>query len=780
MRATTAKKTTTKKAKPVVEPSETTGLGSGETPVPKTRTGKSLVIVESPTKQRTIAKFLGNKFTIVATLGHIRDLPSRTLGVDESHNFEPQYVILPKAKKVIPSLKEAIKNAARVYLATDFDREGEAIAWHVAEALKLPKDRVARITFHEITPEAIQESLAHPRDVDMALVHSQQARRILDRLVGYKLSPLLWAKVRKGLSAGRVQSVALRLLVERESEINAFKSQGYWTLKAELQKGKDAVFQAALVEIGGKRIEQTTVLKLFADDYRVTTTSLNDKTALDVIVGKLEHASFRVSKVVKKEARRAPAPPFMTATMQQDSSRRLGFSAVKTMVVAQQLYEGVELGSAGSVGLITYMRTDSLNIAQSAREEAGQFIKEKFGEKFLPESPRYYKTKSKGAQEAHEAIRPTSVTRTPDSVKPFLTSEQSRLYNLIWCRFVASQMADAIFDTVGVDIEATAPNDPAGYLFHASGRTVKAPGFLKVYTDSEEKDTAEKSEGQKLPLLSEKDALDLLRLLPEEHHTEAPPRFNEASLIKMLERHGIGRPSTYAPILQTIIGRGYVRDESRRLFPTDLGIFVTELLRDHFPEIVNLSFTASVENRLDEIAGGGTDWPEVIREFYDPFIKELAAAQTAITTKPFEPKESGEMCEKCGAPMLIRESRFGRYMSCKTYPQCKNKISLNAEGKKVLPEVTDKTCEKCGKPMVKRLGRRGPFLACSGYPDCKTTFSIDKEGNIIIRPAPQMTDQKCEKCKKPMLLRVGKRGPFLACSGFPRCRNLKKVAAQAA
>ncbi|HVO32898.1 MAG TPA: type I DNA topoisomerase, partial [Elusimicrobiota bacterium] len=707
---------------------------------------------------------------------HIRDLPSRTLGVDESNEFEPQYVILPKAKKVMPSLKEAIRRADRVFLATDFDREGEAIAWHVAEALKVPADRMARITFHEITPEAIRESLEHPRDVDMTLVHSQQARRILDRLVGYKLSPLLWAKVRKGLSAGRVQSVALRLLVEREREIADFKPQDYWTIKAELQKGSDAAFEASLVELGGKKIEEVKVLELFADDYRVTTSNLTDAGVVEKLAERLKTARYKVSKVVRKDARRSPLPPFMTATLQQDASRRLGFSAVKTMVVAQQLYEGVELGEAGSVGLITYMRTDSLNIAVSAQKEARDFIKSRYGGSALPPSSPVYKSKSKGAQEAHEAIRPTSVARTPESIKPFLTSEQSRLYDLIWRRFVASQMADALFDTVGVDIDAKIPGEVVSGLFHASGRTVKIPGFLKVYTDAEDKETIEKTEGQKLPSLAEQDALKLLNLASESHRSDPPPRFNEASLIKMLERHGIGRPSTYAPILQTIIGRGYVREENRRLYPSDLGAHVTDLLKGHFPEIVDLSFTARVEERLDEIAQGETAWPEVIREFYDPFIKELATAQTAITTKPYEPKESGELCEKCGAPMLIRESRFGRYLSCKAYPACKNKISLDASGKKVLPEVTDRKCETCGKPMLKRFGRRGPFLACSGYPDCRTTYSIDKEGNIFVRPAPQMTDKKCEKCSKPMLLRVGKRGPFLTCSGFPRCRNLKRAA----
>jgi DNA topoisomerase I len=739
------------------------------------RNGHSLVIVESPTKQKTIAKFLGNGYTIIATLGHIRDLPSRQLGVDETKNFEPQYVILPKAKKVIPGLKSAVKSAKMVFLATDYDREGEAIAWHVAEALKLEPEQMARITFHEITPEAIKDSLQHPRKVNMDLVQSQQARRILDRLVGYKLSPLLWSKVRKGLSAGRVQSVALRLLVEREEEIKAFKAESFWTIKVELRKASDSPFQARLIEVEGKKIEQVQVLDLFADEYRVTTTTLKEQLDVDKLAEELKTAHYQVLKVTKKEAHRSPPPPFMTAALQQDSVRRLGFSAIKTMVVAQQLYEGVELGPDGSVGLITYMRTDSLNVAVSAQEEAQKFITKTYGAEFMPKTPRIYKSKSKGAQEAHEAIRPTSVARTPESIKQYLTPEQNRLYDLIWRRFVASQMTDAIFDTVGVDIEAKTKAQPKTLLFHANGRTVKMAGFLKVYADED----GEKAEGQRLPTLLEKDNLNLIQVIPESHKSDPPPRYNEASLIKMLERHGIGRPSTYAPILQTIIGRGYVRDENRRLYPSELGIVVTDLLKKHFSGIVDLNFTAKVEDRLDEIAHGSTPWPGVIRAFYDPFMKDLSVAQTSITTKPYEPRESGEMCEKCGAPLLIRESRFGRYLSCKSYPQCKNKISLDSEGKKILPEVTDRKCENCTKPMVKRIGRRGPFLACSGYPDCKTTLSIDKSGNVIYRPPPQMTDKKCEKCTKPMLLRVGKRGPFLACSGFPRCRNLKKVAAAA-
>jgi len=694
--------------------------------------------------------------------------------VDDTNGFDPQYVILPKAKKVIPGLKDAVKGDVQVYLATDFDREGEAIAWHVSEVLKVPPERISRITFHEITPAAIQESLAHPRAVDMTLVHAQQARRVLDRLVGYKLSPLLWAKVRKGLSAGRVQSVALRLLVEREREINAFKSQGYWTIQAQLEKDKGAPFLANLVEIDGKKIEQTTVSKLFADDYRVSTTSLTEEKSVETLVDRLKKAAYRVAKVVRKEARRAPAPPFMTATLQQDASRRLGFSAVKTMVIAQQLYEGVDLGDEGSVGLITYMRTDSLNVAASAQVESREFIKSRYGAEFLPEAPRIYRTKSKGAQEAHEAIRPTSAVRTPELVKSKLSSDQAKLYDLIWRRFIASQMTDAIFDTVGVDIASTIPGETASYMFRASGRTVKAPGFLKVYEEPDEKEGDAKDEGQKLPLLKEKDGLNLLDLKSEVHKTDPPPRFNEASLIKMLERHGIGRPSTYAPILQTIIGRGYVRDESRRLHPSDLGIHVTDLLIGHFPEIVDLRFTARVEEHLDEIAQGTAAWADVIKEFYTPFMADLEKAKTNITTKPYEPKESGEMCQKCGAPMLIRESRFGRYMSCKSYPACKNKVSLDSQGKKIVPEVTDKICGTCGKFLVKRFGRRGPFLACAGYPDCKTTYSVDKDGNLFMRPPPVMTDKKCEKCGKPMLRRIGKRGPFLTCSGFPRCRNLKK------
>jgi DNA topoisomerase-1 len=765
------------KPKKTVKKAAAEKLGAKAAAPAKAKKGKSLVIVESPTKQKTIAKFLGSSYTILATYGHIRDLPARKLGVDEANHFDPQYAILPKAKKVMPALKEAVKNAAHIFLATDFDREGESIAWHVAQALNLPDERVSRITFHEITPEAIRDALEHPRKVDMTLVHAQQARRILDRLVGYKLSPLLWEKVRKGLSAGRVQSVALRLLVEREREIQAFKSQDYWSISAKLHKGKDAEFDAALVQIGDQKIEQTTVLKLFSDDYRVTTTSLTGEPQVTDLVAVLKKADYKVVKVVKKETQRAPAPPFMTATLQQESSRRLGYSAVKTMVVAQQLYEGVEVGDAGPVGLITYMRTDSLNIAVSAQAEARDFVAERYGKEFLPDEPRVYKTKSKNAQEAHEAIRPTSIARSPESLKGLLTNEQMRLYDLIWRRFVASQMANAVFDTVGVDIQAKAAVVAEPFLFHASGRTVKFAGFLKVYNELDEKEAKEKSDSQKLPSLDEGNSLTLDDVLSESHKTEPPPRYNEASLIKMLERHGIGRPSTYAPILQTIIGRGYVREEGRRLYPSDLGMIVTDILKGHFQDIVDLNFTANLEERLDLVAQGEVEWDDVVQKFYDPFMVALAAAKDNVVTQKFEPRESGEMCAKCGAPMLIRESRFGRYMSCKTYPACKNKISLNPDGTKLVPEVTDKNCAKCDKPLVKRVGRRGPFLACSAYPECKTTYSIDKEGNLVMKPPPVETDKKCEKCGKMMLLRQGKRGAFMTCSGFPRCRNLKRVPA---
>ncbi|MCX5778674.1 MAG: type I DNA topoisomerase [Elusimicrobia bacterium] len=668
---------------------------------------KYLVIVESPTKEKTISKILGPDYAVKSSYGHIRDLPKSQLGIDVDNGFTPKYLNIAKAKKILPELKKLSAKATTVYLATDYDREGEAIAWHLKEAIGLPAAKFKRITFHEITPEAIKGSLTHPRSIDMDLVDAQQARRVLDRLVGYKLSPLLWKKVKSGTSAGRVQSVAVRMICDREEEIEKFKPQEYWSLAAKLAKRdeKAAEFTAMLVAHEGKKYDKL---------------DLNNKILMDGIVGELSKASYTVSSIERKERRRQPYAPYTTSTIQQDASRRIYFSAAKTMKIAQQLYEGISLGSEGSVGLITYMRTDSVSIAEPARKEARQYIEKTFGKTFVPEKARMYKTKTKGAQEAHEAIRPTSAVRAPRDVKQYLSADEYKLYELIWCRFLASQMTDAVYDTVSADITAKT------YVFRASGSTLKFDGFLKVYdmVKAEEADDEEEKTAV-LPPLSEKELLNLIELLPAQHFTEPPPRFNEASLIKTLEEHGIGRPSTYAPIINTIVQRNYVRLESRRFFPTSLGKVVNDVMKTHFAQIVDVAFTAALEEKLDRVAEGKSPWAKVIEEFYGPLKKDIAAAEVN----------------------LVRQ--------------------------KIEPQKTDEVCPKCGKPMVLRDSWRGQFLACSGYPECKTTFSVDKEGKKIVKPPPEVTSFTCEKCGKAMLKRISKRGPFLACSGFPKCRNIK-------
>ncbi|OGS02755.1 MAG: DNA topoisomerase I [Elusimicrobia bacterium RIFOXYB12_FULL_50_12] len=666
---------------------------------------KYLVIVESPTKEKTISRFLGPEYTVKSSYGHIRDLPKSKIGVDPENNFEPEYVIMPKAKKIIPELKKLTAGSKYVYLATDYDREGEAIAWHLKEALKLPASKVKRITFHEITAEAIKEAVENPRDIDPHLVDAQQARRVLDRLVGYKLSPLLWKKIKYGLSAGRVQSVAVRLICDREKEIDAFNPVEYWSVKAELKKSPDEPFLASLIAKDGKKIDKLDI---------------RDSAAAEKTVAELSGAKYRVASVESKERQRAPFAPYTTSTLQQDASRRLHFSAAKTMMIAQKLYEGIELGDKGNAGLITYMRTDSLNISEQARKEAKKLIVSKYGADYYPEKPRIYKTKSKGAQEAHEAIRPASCRLVPQEIKQYLSPDEFKLYDLIWSRFMASQMVNAVYDTLSVDIAAN------NYTFRATGRTLKFSGFLEVYSVADSEDEQEDGEGR-LPKMSVGDILDFIKLHSEQHFTEPPPRFNEASLIKALEEHGIGRPSTYAPTIHTIIDRGYVRLETRKFFPTDMGKLVNDVLQKNFSQIVDVEFTARVEGELDKVAEGESVWTDVVSRFYTPFNKDLADAEKNLARQKVEPQKSDEVCPKCGKPMVIRESRRGR------------------------------------------------FLACTGFPECRTTFSIDRNNQKIIKPAPEQTGLVCEKCGKPMLKRFGKRGAFLACSGFPKCRNTKKL-----
>ncbi|MFH2203768.1 MAG: type I DNA topoisomerase [Elusimicrobiota bacterium] len=734
--------------------------------------GKSLVIVESPAKQRTISRYLKKGFVVASSYGHVRDLPAKKLGVDENKEFEPTYTLLTRTKKLLPELRKAAKDAEYVYLATDHDREGESIAWHLMELLKVDASKFKRITFHEITPTAIKEAIANPREVDMRLVSAQTARRVIDRLVGYKLSPLLWKKIRRGLSAGRVQSVAVRLMVEREHEIKAFASQPYHSLFGTFEKsGQPPQFDARLTRWKGEKLESTQTFQLFAEEYRVKSTSLRKPEDVQAIVDAVRGGEFKVIEVTRKEVKRRPQPPFITSTMQQAGSQKYGFAAERTMRIAQSLYEGVDIGSDEPTGLITYMRTDSVNVAKVAQGEARGYLQKNFGDKYVPESPPVYPSKVKGAQEAHEAIRPTSVHRTPKEMRKYLTAEQIKLYTLIWKRFLSSQMCEAVFDTMSVDLES------GEALFHATGRTLKFDGFLKVLSDDEEGDDAKNDADSRLPDLQEGDALKLIELKPEEHNTSPPPYYNEASLIRALERHGIGRPSTYAPTIKTIIDRGYIRRglKDRRLMPTDLGLLVVKQLNKHFTEQMSLSYTATVEQQLDQVAEGAERWQGVVNSFYAPFAKALEVAAETMEDCRFVPVETDEECPTCGKKMLIRESRFGKYLSCGDFPKCKGKIQLDSEGQKIVPEKTDHVCEICGKPMVIRTGRKGRFLACSGYPACKNTYSLDENGNKVEGSRPLITPRLCNKCQSPMWMRLGKRGHFLACSGFPKCRNLKPL-----
>ncbi len=710
----------------------------------------SLVIVESPTKEKTIGKILSKGFVVRSSFGHIRDLPQRKLGVEIDNNFEPTYVVLPRAKKLIPLLNKAAKAAKIIYLATDYDREGEAIAWHLSQLLKVPPEKLRRITFHEITPEAIKSALLEPRDLDLHLVDAQVARRVLDRLVGYKLSPLLWKKVRRGLSAGRVQSVTVRMICQREEEIGKFVPQEYWTLSVQLEKKGESPFWAHIYSFDGHRYDRL---------------ELNSKEVVDRILTDIETSTYKVAHVDPKERRRQPPAPFTTASLQQEASYKLGFRAHRTMSIAQQLYEGFTLGSAGTVGLITYMRTDSTFVAKAAQQEAAHYIEAKFGKTLLPPKTRVFKTKAKGAQEAHEAIRPSSVMREPEAVKAHLNPEQFKLYKLIWERFVASQMADAIYDTLTVDIAT----EPKPYLFRATGRVVRFQGFLALTPMSDDSD----GKSEVLPNLVAGDPLSKVAMKPDQHFTEPPPRYNEASLVKMMEELGIGRPSTYAPTIHTIQQRGYVRVDERRFVPTELGKTVDKQLVENFAEIVDVNFTAEMESLLDNVADGKAKWQGVVKNFWDPFSKKLLLAETEMKVLKPKAQETEHKCERCGGTMLIRESRFGRFLACEKYPTCTFKVSLDREGNLVKPETTTETCDTCGKPLVVRMGRRGKFLACSGYPECKFTKSLNQE-----KKPPEPTGEKCPNCEMDMVRRRGRFGDFLACSGYPKCKTIKKIEEQ--
>ncbi len=679
---------------------------------------KKLVIVESPAKARTLGKFLGPSYVIKASLGHVRDLPKASLGVDTENDFAPKYVVPQQKRRIIKEIKEAASDASSVYLATDPDREGEAISWHLVEAANLRKDRIPirRVAFHEITYEAIEEAFKSPRPVDMNLVNAQQARRILDRLVGYKLSPLLWQKVRRGLSAGRVQSVAVRIIVDREREIQDFAPEEYWTIEVELclPEEQEPSFRAKLTALSDGT-------KLY----------IGNKQEADELVAALEKASYVVKEIHTKRTPRQPAPPFITSTLQQEAWRKLHFTAKRTMVVAQQLYEGLPLGNEGSVGLITYMRTDSTHVSPSAITEAREFINEKYGSDFLPPTARLFAKKTKWAQEAHEAIRPTKVHREPKQVKQYLDSDQSKLYDLIWKRMVASQMSPALYDITTAEIQADPPTPKQSYLLKAIDSTMRFPGFTAVY--SEGKDEDDKGETfVHLPRLEAGDRLGYLGSFPEQQFTQPPHRYTEATLIRALEEKGIGRPSTYAPILSTIQERDYVHKADGKFYPEELGIIVNDILSEHFPNIVNLGFTAQMEQRLDEIARGKQEWIPVLRAFYTPFEVMLQRGSAKIQ-KVDVSKATDEICPDCGRPMVIKVGRFGKFLACSGYPECRRTMPFLVK--------TGIPCPQCSGELVERVNKKKQvFYGCSSFPRCQFTTRF--------RPIPQ----PCPSCGKLLVL----------------------------
>jgi DNA topoisomerase-1 len=694
------------------------------TPAPVGKRHGKLVIVESPAKARTVGKFLGNSYTVRASIGHVRDLLRSQLSVDVANDFAPKYRVPNEKRAVVKEIKAAADRAAEIYLATDPDREGEAIAWHLVEATGMDAGRVRRVVFHEITKEAVAEAFTHPRQVDLHLVNAQQARRILDRLVGYQISPLLWRKVRSRTSAGRVQSVALRLIVEREYEIEEFNPVEYWSIEADLAKTKPAAPKAKLDE-RKFRAKLTRIRGEKAD--------LKNQADTQAIVSDLEKSTYTVLEVKTGERRRKPAAPFTTSTLQQEASRRLGFGARKTMSLAQQLYEGIELDGEGTIGLITYMRTDSTNISVQAQQEARDFIGKRYNRDLLPDEPPVYKTKAKGAQEAHEAIRPTSVWREPDKIKRFLNRDQERLYTLIWQRFVASQMTNAIYDTMSVGVGATptptSPTEEWPYRLQASGSRVRFKGFLTIYEETRDEDAApDAEEGIILPELAEGERVDLLKLWPEQHFTQPPPRYTEATLVKALEEDGIGRPSTYAPIITTIQQRGYVETVDKRLYPTELGKIVNDLLVEYFPGIINVEFTAQMEDNLDQIADGDLEWVPALRQFYQPFSQAVAYADKHMPEVEVGLQPTGEMCDLCGHPMVFKMGRFGKFEACSNFPICRNT-------KPYLVKLGI-ACPNDGGELVERRTKKGRvFYGCANYPAC--------EWSSWKRPLPQ----PCPNCR---------------------------------
>ncbi len=747
---------------------------------------KNLVIVESPAKAKTINKYLGSDYLVLASIGHIKDLPSKELGVDIENNFEPTYEVIPDKKKrnnkkVVSDLKRAAKEADTIYLAADPDREGEAICQHLAEEIvpKRPAKQVFRVMFNEITKNAIKDAFKEPKQVNQDLVDSQQARRILDRLVGYKVSPILWKTIGGKLSAGRVQTVAVRMVVDREREIEAFVKTEYWSIIANLAAKLPPNFDARLYKIEDLTVKTSG----FDQDLKKSETHIKDEATAKSIVEEAGKESFVVDSVTTKERKRNPTPPFITSKLQQEAARKLGFSVKRTMTTAQKLYEGMEVGAEGAVGLITYMRSDSVRVSDTALGEVRDFIGGSYGGKYLPEKPIIYRGK-KDAQDAHEAIRPTDVNRTPDNLKNYLSADELKLYTLIWKRFVASQMTAAIFDQTTIDIKA------GRFMFRATGSVQKFDGFLKVYQegrDEKPSDAEDDDEEKNLPQVTKGEQLKLNKITPEQHFTEPPPRYTEATLVKVLEEKGIGRPSTYAAIMTTIQDREYVEKLEGRFHPTGLGTTVNDLLVKNFADLFNPTYTARMEENLDEIEEGKLNWRDALRTFYDKFAKDLSEAAESIKNTKKQAIPTDEICETCGAGMVIKFGRFGQFLACANYPECKTTREVaskratasaaatgeNGETQTEAEEIP--VCELCGKDMALKRGRFGTFYGCTGYPECKNIRKIDKKSGATLTVAPPVElDEICPKDGAKLVRRQGRFGEFVSCANYPKCDYVKR------
>jgi len=747
----------------------------------KSNSKKSLVIVESPAKARTINKYLGPDFEVKASMGHVRDLPSKGLNVDIENNFEPTYEVTPGKKRTVTSLKAAARECRDLYLATDLDREGEAIAWHLAQILGVPQEKTYRVIFNAITKAAVTRAFAEPGRINTDKVMAQQARRILDRIVGYQISPLLWKKIAWGLSAGRVQSVAVKMIVERERQIRGFKPDEYWLIPAVFTTNLQADYHQQWLDFVTPKTEddkpptiaeqnqwlaernafKAQLCKIGDKKFEASTTEQAHK-----VFDALKDAEFKLADMQTKQSISQPSAPFITSTLQQTAANRLGFTAKRTMRVAQQLYEGLDLGSMGHLGLITYMRTDSTHLSAEALNEARSYISRHIGPNYLPEKAKIYAPK-KSAQQAHEAIRPTDVDFTPADIKSFLTDEQFKLYDLIWRRFIACQMMPAKWDVTNLDIAAETSIGRCWYK--AAGRVLAFDGFTKIWTNT--------SNEQQLPKMKVGRNLTVVDIKAEQYFTKPPARYTEGSLVKALEKEGIGRPSTYAPIISTIQDRGYVEKTDKKFFATDIAEVVTDKLNEYFPKIMDIAFTRHMEAQLDKIEEQNLDWLGVLNDFYGPFKQSLDTATEQMKHAKAEVTPSEYKCPKCGQPLVYRFGKNGKFLSCSAYPDCKFRAPCDKEGKMLEEKVSEHKCHVCGKPMVHKNGRFGPFLGCSGYPDCKTILNIDKDGNVLPpKPPPEPTGLKCYKCKDgELVIRQGKKGPFLGCGRFPKCRTIISI-----